>query len=269
MNPGRARLVETPSSNSEGDLLKAVAAALGIESALTQSGAYLRPKIEYVLRQSGVLLVFEEAHFLWPSKLSKTAVPARLNWIRRSVMDAGLPVAFICTPQSYQNAQRRFVKATAYPIEQLEGRFLPTVRLPESVPVDDLLAIARKHLPGVGEPHLNYLVNVLGATERNYCSDVSRIGRLAFINAEDAGRRIPIMADIDAAMRKALPQAAEAPAAEAPGDDFKPPARRMKSACTARSGNAQRRRIAPAPPADERDIFEVPRRDESPVIHAD
>lgn len=208
MNPGVARLVNTPASNSEGDLLREVAKALGIETGPHSGTARLRDRIDYVLSNTGLMLVFDESHLIFPVNFSRNTAPARLNWVRRSVMDAGLPCAFCCTPQSYGSAKRRFVKATGYAIEQFDGRLLKTVELPESLSPEDLLAVARIHFPELEEDYLQYVVETMVAPERNYLSDLEKIAALARDNAQECGRKVPEVADIDSAIADVLPVAA-------------------------------------------------------------
>lgn len=244
MNPGIARIVETPSSGGEGEMLRAVARSLGIDFRPNQRGHDLRSQIEFVLQQSRLMLIFEEASFLYPATFSKNTMPARLNWVRRSVMDAGLPCAFIWTPQTHRDARSRFLKATGFAIEQFDGRILRTVNLPTEIPREDLLAIARIHFRGLPESYCEYVVSKAAATERNYCSDVSNIAALAYSNAEDAGRAVPKLEDIKAAIADVLPVAAELPPKAAPRASRTRPASPMQTPCTARESRPPTSRIA-------------------------
>lgn len=212
MNPGIARIVETPASGGEGELLRAVAKALGIEIRPQQRGYDLRAQIEFVLHRFCPLLIFEEASFLYPATFTRNTMPARLNGVRRSVMDFEIPCAFVWTPQTHRDARSRFLKATNFAIEQFDGRILKTVRLPEQIPHEDLLAIARIHFRDLPETHCEYIVCSAGATERNYCSDVSNIAALAYSYAKDAGRAVPNLADIKLAISEVLPSPSVAPA---------------------------------------------------------
>jgi hypothetical protein len=213
MNPGVARLVNTPASNSEGDLLREVAKAIGLEIGANGGWSRLRDRIDYVLSHTRLMLVFDEAHFLFPMNFNRNTAPARLNWVRRSVMDAKLPCVFCATPQSYNTAERRFVKATGYALEQFLTR-VKRVTLPEELSREDLMAVARIHFPKLADPYLEHVVSMTAATERNYFSDISEIAELAFCNAEDAGRKSPALADIKEAIAVVLPT--RAPSAVAP-----------------------------------------------------
>lgn len=204
-HPGRARLVQTPSSNSESEFLREVAKSFGMEIGAKQRGYQLREEINYLVDQAGLMLVFDEAQGIFPASFGRNTPPTRLNWIRRRVLDCGVPAAFICTPQSYQNARRKFLQATNFAIQQWDGRLLQTVHLPEEVSREDLLAIARVWFPTLGSAHLELIVSAAKLTERNYVSNISRIADLARLNAGDSGRIDPNLADIKAAIADVLP----------------------------------------------------------------
>lgn len=231
MHPGQARIVETPSSGGESELLRAVAKSLGIEINARQRGHEVRGQIEFVLQQFRPVLIFEEATFLFPANFSKNTTPLRLNWVRRSVMDAGIPCVFVWTPQTHHITRSRFLKATNYAIEQFDGRILRTVNLPTEIPREDLLAIARIHfrtLPErLREVFSEYVVCSVAPTERNYCSDVSNIAVLTFCAAEGAGRKVPTLEDLKAAIADvlpAVPELREAPSKRQPRKAVSAPA---------------------------------------------
>jgi hypothetical protein len=207
MHPGRVRLVNTSSSNSESDLLREVAKALGIELGPKQRGFQLRETLDYVLEHAGLMLVFDEFQFVFPEKYSRNTIPSRLNWVRRSVMDKRVAAAFVCTPQAYQSARGKFVRTTGYAIEQFDERILKTVHLPAELPLAELLAVANIHFPGLRREYLEYVVNQARATERNFVSDIEKIATLAYDNAKEAGRTVPTLADIKAAIADVLPPA--------------------------------------------------------------
>lgn len=220
MNPGIARLVNTPATNAIGDLLREVARALGIDSAPGRRGHDLRERIEYVLRFSKLLVCFDEANFLLPGSFSRNTTPARLNWVRRSLMDRKTAAVFVYTPQSNQPAKKRFVKATGYTIEQFDERILMTVHLPNELGEADLMAVARIHFGKLHDAHLRSVVHKVLATERNYISDLEKVATLANYKAKAAGRGVPLLADINAALANVLPVARTAAAARpvaAPG----------------------------------------------------
>lgn len=205
MNPGNFRLVNTPASNALGDLLREVARSLGVEVAAQNSVRDLRERIDYVLRFSRIVLCFDEWQFALPSSYSRNTAPARLNWVRRAIVDRDLAAVFVCTPQSYLPAKMRFVKTTGFAVEQFDERILKTVHLPNELSEPDLLAVARIHLQELPDDYLSLVVKAALATERNYVSDISKIATLAKDNAREEGRERPLLHDIEAAIADVLP----------------------------------------------------------------
>lgn len=215
MNPDTCRLVNTPASNALGDLVREVAISLGVEVGTQNAGRDLRERVDYVLRFSRLQLCFDESQLLLPAAFSRNTAPARLNWVRRSVMDQGIAAVFVCTPQSYLPAKKRFVKTTGFAMEQFDERILKTVHLPEELSEDDLLGVARIHFADLSDEYLHFVVDKALATERNYVSDIEKIATLAKDNARENGRKLPILADIKAAIADVLPTPAT-PAQSAP-----------------------------------------------------
>jgi hypothetical protein len=203
-DPGNCRLVNTPSTNAIGDLLREVAKSLGIEVGSQSLGPAFQSRIDYVLRFSQLQLIFDEAQFLLPINYSRNTAPKRLNWVRRSIIDQGTPAIFVCTPQSYFTARKHFVKTTEFVMEQFDERLLVR-QLPSELSEADLLAVARVHFPDLAEVYLGFVVDTVLATERNFVSDVEKIATLAKDNAREARHRRPTLSDIQAAVADVLP----------------------------------------------------------------
>jgi hypothetical protein len=210
MDPGTCRLVDTREGNALSDLLREVANSLGLEFSLYTPVRELRERIDYVLRFANLQLIFEESQFLLPESYSRNTAPARLNWVRRAIMDRDIPVVLVCTPQSYSTAKRHFVKKTEFAMEQFDGRILPPVYLPTTLSDEDLLAVGRLHFRGLPDDYFERPVRELAATERNFLSDIKHVAALAFDNAYEKGRKLPTLADIeealDAVLQKPPPQ---------------------------------------------------------------
>jgi len=205
MRPGHCRIVQTPPGNTLSDLLREVARSIGLEVGPQANVRALAEKIDYVIRFLKLQLIFDEAQFLLPANYSRNTAPARLNWFRRTLMDQQIPAVLVCTPQSYLPAKLRFVKTTGFAIQQFEERIDKTVNLPVELDEADLLAVARVHFPDLSEDYLHYVVGKTAATERNYVSDIAKIARHALDNARENGRKLPLLADINAAMADVLP----------------------------------------------------------------
>jgi len=216
MYPGRARIIETPSSSAEGDLLREIARALGIPYSPNSTKFHeLRAAIDTVVRQSQVMLIFDEFQFMMPTNAGRRSDPPRLNYVRRAIMDMPSATAFICTPQSWKRVEKNYLKATGYTIEQFEGRLLRSaVVLPEELPRDEMIAVARIHFPDLSETHLEWIVRHVRAFQGSVLSCIENIARLSRIYAEEDGRATLKLTDIKQAISDCLPE--RAPAAQMP-----------------------------------------------------
>ncbi|MGI9086474.1 MAG: ATP-binding protein [Chthoniobacterales bacterium] len=205
-NPGRARLVSTPPANSESDLLRAVAHALGIETSSRERAYSMRANINDVIDQAQMMIVLDEAHAIFPSSFGRNTSPARLNWIRSNILDRGIPAAFICTPQAYDSARGKYLRTTNFAVQQWDARFLPPVHLPGEVLPEDLIAIAQSLLPTLHSDYIENFVSAVQLAGQNFVQDISRIAAIARFHAQEAGRSAPNFADIKAAQLAALPR---------------------------------------------------------------
>jgi hypothetical protein len=255
MHPGRARLVSTPCTNYEADLYRAIADALGIEHDYKTNPRKLRQLVEFTIKNSGLMLVFDEAHFLFPARLSPTTVPMRLNWLRTQVVDRSLPVALVSTPQDYNHAAAKFVKASGFNLAQWTGRIVHQTILPGELEFDDLLAIAKLKCPDL-DALFQELIAAKALQSENYIMAVEAIGKRARYIARRDGHAAIALEDVKLAIAEVIPGSARAPAAApAPAPAPAPirPPRIVRAAPRPRSG----RLAAPAPaPA-----LEIPARD--------
>ncbi|HEY5705329.1 MAG TPA: AAA family ATPase [Terrimicrobiaceae bacterium] len=224
MNLERARFIETPASGAEGDLLREIGRALGVNHRLNYQE--LRTAIDFVLRQSRIMLIFDEAQFLFPTHFSRRGDPPRLNYVRRSIMDLGLPTAFIYTPQSWKRVEKNYLKATGYTIEQFEGRLLRSeVVLPDELPRNEMIEVARIHFPELSNEHLDYIVRALRGILGSVLSSIENVSRLSRIYATESGHLTPRVSDIKRALLDVVP-GTEPDSAPVPVVECKTPSRR-------------------------------------------
>ena len=233
MWPGRARVVRTPSWNGEKDLFRAIAEAFGIHHGHSAGGEPLKAKVEFVIRHGGLMMIFDEASFLVPSNYSATTAPARLNWVRTAIVDRNVPVVLVVTPQSYHSAVSRFVKKTGYSIEQFLGREALRVQLPNELPPEDMLAVARIHFPDTDEDLLGLVVGHALQSE-GYLKTVENIAKRARYIAAKRGSKTLTLKDVDRAISEVTPNRTAPTAPDAPALPVRKPrkARRGSPAAT-------------------------------------
>lgn len=211
--PGCVRLVTVPCSNQESDFFRAIAKSLGVEFSLRSPIAALRERIEFILERSRLMLVFDEAHYLFPQRFTRATPPSRLNWVRSAIVDHELPCAFVATPQTFHHAAGEFVRKTGYVLGQMTGRIARTVVLPSALADEDLEAVARVHLPEIDQELLQLVVLAASASE-SYLKGVENVARLARYFAKRDKTMIS-KTHIHEAIAEAVPMAPK-PLSEAP-----------------------------------------------------
>jgi len=206
MHPGRVRLVECPASGSESDLLREICRALGIRfTCMTLPLHKQREVIDKVIRSARFLLIFDEAQFLYPKSGSGRMVPPRLNYVRRQLMDNGIPTAFICTNQNWKSVEKNFLKLSAYSNEQFEGRLLRSpIRLPSEITEEEMIAVAAKHLPELEEDFLKLIVKPIRACKGEQLSYIENIALISRRYATQRGLSVPRLDDIEKAINDVL-----------------------------------------------------------------
>lgn len=120
--PGIARFILPPSDNSLENLLKCIAKTLGMKVTHSSEISHLKAKVECIIQEGRLFLVFDEGHFLIPQEFTASTSPRRLNWVRNEILGYHWPVGMIVTPQAYENSLNRFKKKTGYAVDQFESR---------------------------------------------------------------------------------------------------------------------------------------------------
>ena len=207
MRPGLARVVNVPCSNSLADLLRNVAQTLGIAVKYGTRAQVLWERVEYILQQSHMFLILDEAAFLVPQNYTADTAPARLNWVRTEVVNRGLPLALVETPQTFLPAADRFVKKTGFAMQQFFGRNHRIVQLPGELEEADMIAVARIHFPEMGDDYLALIADLAGLSE-NYLQTVEAVAKLARYIARREGHRRITVSDIENAASEVIPQRA-------------------------------------------------------------
>ncbi len=201
-HPGRARYVQVPPTGDETSFFRVIADALGIGSSRAYKTVDLREKIADALKGGDLMLIFDEAHYAWPRTSSRVTAPYRLNWILCELVNQGVPVALVSTPQ-FATSQRTFVKANGWSDAQLTGRIVRHTKLPESLPSVDLRAVALTYHPTADERALDIFVNYASASAKGL-QGIEALFKCAAYVARKAGRDVPTTADIKQAWRESL-----------------------------------------------------------------
>src|SRR6266699_4144017 len=102
-------------------------------------------KVEEFFRKTRLMLVIDEAHYLFPRLQQRESSPALVDWVNTALVNHNVPVALICTDQ-FAKLKTRVEKRTGWTSEQLEHRIKRYKRLPSTPTKEDLEAVAAKLL---------------------------------------------------------------------------------------------------------------------------
>ena len=151
------------------------------------------------MHSGDLMLVADEAHFLWPVGRLRHCVPGRVNWINTALANFDVPVALIITPQFYV-AQKAVERQTGWNSAQFIGRIGHIESLPENLRPADLAAVARAIFPAGGPKAIATLASYAAVSKKHLASIDAVVKRARWLAARD-GRPEATGADIDAALR--------------------------------------------------------------------
>lgn len=217
LHPGAARYVQVPSSNDDIAFFRAIARACGVSINQNSKAQQLRDRIEEVLRGGQLAIVFDEAHYLWPQSNYREALPNRVNWIMTALVNQGVPVALVTTPQ-FMKTQQAVERKSCWTSEQFTGRIGHYAKLPDSLSKDDLAAVAKNLLPEGCAKSIKALVLYANASAKYLAAIDSVVHRARYLAAK-ANRKTVALADVLSAMQESVipSDAALAAALAAPG----------------------------------------------------
>jgi hypothetical protein len=156
--PGRAVYVRLESGTDEQTLYRSIARRIGTACSYGRKATEMRARIQDALQPGHLMLVIDEAHFLWPmSARAERTAPKRVDWLRTALIDFGVPVALISTPQYFAKACERFRKG-GWNANQIERRLAHTLTLPDELGYDDVFAVARSYFPTADKNRLKRIV---------------------------------------------------------------------------------------------------------------
>jgi len=201
-HPGRARYVQVPSSNDESGFFRALAKSLGVSVNLNSKAVELRDRVEDTLQRSRLMVVLDEAHYLMPQGTLRDAMPTRINWLMTALVNHGVPVALVTTPQ-FIRSQKRVEQKSCWTSEQFTGRIGHYARLPDTLDEQDLAAVARVQLPEGDAKSLALLV-AYARSSAKYLAGIDSVVTRARYLAERAGRSKVTRADVAAAIQEGV-----------------------------------------------------------------
>jgi hypothetical protein len=198
---GLARYVQVPFSNDDTTFFRAIARALGVSSSLQLKALELRARVEEVLQSGDLLLVLDESAWLWPQTGRQYSLPSRVNWLLTALVNFGCPVALITTPQ-FHASQKRVETQTGWTSEQFMGRIGHIERLPQVLPIRDLLAVASAIFPEGDEKTWQAMAGYADMNPQTKLAGMDALAKRARWLASQDRRAVATPDDLRRAMRE-------------------------------------------------------------------
>ena len=199
-NTGRARFVSLVDAPDEGSFYRAIARSLGLPCTYTRKVNEMRDRANDMLKKSGIMLVLDEAHYLFPHHARSVSIPHRINWIMTALCNQNVPVALVTTPQ-FVRCQRAIERRTGWTSEQFRGRLKIFVSLPADLPQEELEAVARFHLPHASPATVKLLAGHAKATTTSISGIVNAIDSARY-EAAQRGSDTVTFEDLEAAISR-------------------------------------------------------------------
>jgi AAA domain-containing protein len=141
---GQVRFVSLNAITHKTGFFQKLATAIGL-AASKRKATDLQVKVEDFFGKTRLMLVIDEAHYLWPQHERSHSNPELVDWINTALVNQHVPVALICTDQ-FAKLKARVEKRTGWTSEQLEHRVKRYKKLPSTPAREDLEAVAAKLL---------------------------------------------------------------------------------------------------------------------------
>jgi hypothetical protein len=186
LHPGQARYFKVPSYGDDISFFRAIAKCLGVSINLNSKAQQLRHRIEDVLQSGCLMLVADDCHFLWPNNVDPDALPNRINWLMSALIDHGVPIGLIVSPQ-FNETKKIIEHRTRWRSEQWDGRIGHTQPLPDVVSRPDLENVAGVFFPELDKDSIK-LVADHAVNSRQYLYAFEAISDRAHHLARHSGR---------------------------------------------------------------------------------
>jgi hypothetical protein len=191
-----------PSTNDDVGFFRAIAKALGVSCGRSWKAVQLRQRIEDTLETGDLIIVMDEAHYLWPVSDCRHALPGRINWVMTALVNQGVPVALVTTPQ-FIATQKAVEKRTHWTSEQFIGRIGHYLPLPKSLGEEDLAKVAKTLLPAGDAKSIEILVRYAQSSAKYLAGIETAVRRARYLAKKENRERVE-RADIKRAIQEAV-----------------------------------------------------------------
>jgi hypothetical protein len=158
-------------------------------------------RVESVLRTQALLLILDEAQYIWPQTLRPQAPPDRANWLMTALLNNGATVALVASrdfTRMMRNVERN---CPLFGSEQFYGRIRLRKQLPDQLSERDLFKIAEVLLPKATQPMRMLLVGHALKSRGRMAAIETAVARARFFADQDS--RPVTFGDIERAMEEA------------------------------------------------------------------
>jgi hypothetical protein len=141
---GETRLVTLSGITHKTGFFRKLGSVIGLAAAKSKA-IDMQVRVEDFFRRTRLMLVIDEAHYLWPQYQRSYSSPELIDWVNTALINQNVPVALICTDQ-FAKLKTRVEKQTGWTSEQFEHRVKRYKKLPTTPTKEDLEVVATKLL---------------------------------------------------------------------------------------------------------------------------
>jgi hypothetical protein len=199
LHPGEARYVQVPSTNDDIAFYREIAKSLGVSINQNSKAQELRQRIEDTLQAGDLMICLDEAHYLWPNLIDPRTLPMRVNWLMTALINFGVPLALVTTPQFHAN-QKAVEEKTRWTSEQFMRRIEHCQPIPDVVPEADFFSLTRFFLPEGDCKSIEMIVRYAQVSPK-YLSAIEIAVRRARFLAKQDGREKVLRSDVVKAIK--------------------------------------------------------------------
>ncbi len=171
---GLARFVSLKGITNKTTAFREIAKALGIASTYTRTVIQMQSRIEDVLKRSKIMLVVDEAHFVFNQSRRMYSRPELVDWIDTAICNQGVPIALVTTPQ-FIVCMTRAADQVEWNYRQFRRRVKRWEKLPATNSEEDIKAVARNVFKKADARTISKIVGYALLSKR----DLSAIGDVA------------------------------------------------------------------------------------------
>jgi DNA transposition AAA+ family ATPase len=171
---GTARFVSLKGVTNKTTAFRDMAKALGIASSYTRTAPEMQARIEDVLKRSKLMLVLDEAHFLFNQSQRMYTRPELVDWIDTAICNQGVGIALVTTPQ-FIACMTRAADQVEWNYRQFRRRVARWTTLPAQNTEADIKAVARSVFKNADTQMVSKIVGYALLSKR----DLSAVGDVA------------------------------------------------------------------------------------------